>query len=176
MSQNTRFRKYSADLLCFASLKGRRERRREGKRERTKKGRAQTNGKIIMRLVLLNASFLPFYSFWALFLKSLAHRFSHLFLLLFYHSPLLVVNIAQLAHFWKPRWPCPQASSPVPGIYSVGPQPYFCLWFWFQLRFWLQRHPLSLANTFFSLRWCFQSSLRSHKVLLKQSSLLVCPQ
>lgn len=53
--------------------------------------------------------------------------------------------------FLKAQWPCPQACSPVPGIYTVGPQPYFCLWFWFQLRFWLQRSPLSLANTFFLL-------------------------
>lgn len=93
----------------------------------------------------------------------------------FIMSPSPVVNIAQLAHFWKPLWPCPQASFPVPGIYAGGPQSCCCPWFWFQLRSWLPRHPHSLANTFCYLRWCFQSILRSHKVLLKQSSLLVRP-
>ena len=58
-------------------------------------GRTWKKGRTIMGLILLNASFLSLCSVWILLPKSFTHSFSHSFLSLFYHWPLLVLNIAE---------------------------------------------------------------------------------
>lgn len=105
--------------------------------------------------------------------QSFTHSFSHSFLLLFYHWPLLVLNVAQ---FLKALMA--MSSSFLPGSWNLccRTSALFLAVVLIPAQILTAETSPFLANTFFSLWWCFQSSLRSHKVPLNQSSLFVHPR